>query len=98
MDHERPTWRIRIRTLIFLVIITALGAALVVEHTKRGEAERLAQVRLAEAEAEARRAAAEAQAALAEAQQAQAQAETARVEAQLRKALEEAKDSGRRGK
>jgi cell division protein FtsL len=88
MDPERPRWRIRISTLMFLVVIAALGAALFVEHTKRLAAEQRAAEQLQRAEEVGR-------AALAVADQARAQAE--RVEARHRKELEEAKNSGRRG-
>ena len=81
MEHDRPRWRVRIRTLMFLVIITALAAALVVERTKRLAAER-------QAAADALRAAAEANRAVAEA---------ALAEAERRNALDQAKGSGRPG-
>jgi len=58
MEHDRPRWRIRISTLMLLIIIAALAMALVSERWNRAvEARRLA--------AEADRAAAAANAALA---------------------------------
>jgi hypothetical protein len=35
MEHERPRWRIRISTLMLLVIIAALSLALVVEALEK---------------------------------------------------------------
>ena len=35
MERDRPRWRIRISTLMLLVIIAALASALVVERWKR---------------------------------------------------------------
>jgi hypothetical protein len=91
MDRERPRWSVRISTLMLLVVIAALATALVVEPRRRlaAEAEKM------RAENEARLAAAEAYAARVVAEHARAQAEQA--EAQLRKAIDDAKGSGRRG-
>jgi hypothetical protein len=81
MERDRPRWRIRISTLMLLVIIAALASALVVERWKRTvEAQR--------ALADARRAEAEARRALAQSRWAQAQAV-----APARKAGDEAKGS-----
>jgi hypothetical protein len=80
MERDRPRWRIRISTLMLLVIIAALASALVVERWKQTvEAQR--------ALADARRAEAVARRALA---QSQAQAQAA---AQARQAGDEAKGS-----
>jgi hypothetical protein len=90
MDRERPRWRMRIRTVMLLVAITALAATLVVEPRRRLAAE----AHKMRAENEARLAAAEAYAAQVAAEHARAQVEQA--EAQRRKALDDAKGSGRR--
>jgi hypothetical protein len=50
MERERSRWRIRLRTLMLLIAIAALAAALVVEHTRRLEAERRAAVERLRAE------------------------------------------------
>lgn len=39
MEHQHPRWRIRISTLMLLVIITALSFALIIERGKREQAE-----------------------------------------------------------
>ena len=52
MGHDRPRWRIRLSTLMLLVVIAALATYIVVERWQRvQEARRLA----AEAQAEAQR-------------------------------------------
>jgi hypothetical protein len=89
MEREPQRWRFRISTLMLLVVIAALATALFVEHTKRLAAER-------RAAGEAMRAAVRAREDQAVAEHGRAQA--ARVEAQLRKALEDAKAAGSRGK
>jgi hypothetical protein len=85
MEHERPRWRVRIRTVMLLVVIAALGVALYVEHQRRIVAEQRAQ-------ADAARALAEAQA-VAE----QVRAQVVQAEARLRKELDDAKKSRPRG-
>jgi hypothetical protein len=67
MERDRPRWRIRISTLMLLVIIAALASALVVERWKGTAEAQRALVYARRAEAEARRA-------LAQAEQAQVQA------------------------
>jgi type VI protein secretion system component VasK len=80
MDHQRPGWRIRISTLMLLVIIAAVFLTLAVERWKwRREEQRLI---------------ASQERALAQAQQAEARAQQAQVQA--RKAIVRARDSVRR--
>jgi hypothetical protein len=86
MERERPRWRIRISTLMLLVIIAALAAALVVEHRKRVLSEQLAAANEQKARAEAERALAEAQLARDQARQS---------EARFRKLVDGAKGSMR---
>ena len=65
MEHDRPRWRIRISTLMLLIIIAALAMTLVSERWKRAvEARRVEEAAL--------RALAEANAALAKTPRAQA--------------------------
>lgn len=67
MERDRPRWRIRISTLMLLVIIAALASALIVERWQRTvEAQR--------ALADARRAEGDARRALAQSLRAEAQA------------------------
>lgn len=80
MDHQRPRWRIRISTLMLLVIIAALSLALVVERWKKHREEQRLIASLEQA--------------LAEARQVEAQAQQAQV--QGRKAILRASDSVRR--
>jgi hypothetical protein len=91
MERERPRWRVRISTLMLLAAIAALATDLAVGPGRR----RVAEAETMRAENEARRAAAEAYAFRVAAEQARQQAEQAR--AQPRKALDDAKGSGRRG-
>jgi hypothetical protein len=88
MECDHPRWRVRIGTLMLLVVIAALAAALFVEHTKRLAAER-------RAAAEAGLARAQAEEATARVQFDRARAERAQI--LVREALEEAKAAGRRG-
>jgi hypothetical protein len=74
MKHDRPRWRLRISTLMLLVIIAALASALVVERWKRVGSERRALAEAQRAEAEARLALARALRARAQVAQAKAQA------------------------
>jgi hypothetical protein len=85
----------RISTLMLLVIIAALAAALEVEHTRRLEQAQLAEARMATALAEARQGAAQVRVAVAEAEQ--ARAAQAGEEARLRKELDAANGTRRRG-
>jgi predicted Holliday junction resolvase-like endonuclease len=58
MEQDRPRWRIRIGTLMLLVIILALVLALIVERGRKAQEMRrleLAQTEALRAEAEARR-------------------------------------------
>jgi hypothetical protein len=65
MEHDRPRWRIRISTLMLLIIIAALAMTLVSERWKRAvEARRVEEAAL--------RALAEANAALAKTRRTQA--------------------------
>jgi hypothetical protein len=68
MGHDHPRWRIRLSTLMLLVVIAALATYIVVERWQRVQ--------------EARRLAAEAQQAFAALQQAEAQARRASSSAQ----------------
>ena len=79
MERDRPRWRIRISTLMLLVIIAALASALVVERWKRTVEAQQALVVAEMAEAEARQALAQSLRAQA---QAVAQAQEAGDEAQ----------------
>jgi hypothetical protein len=81
MEREGPRWRIRISTLMLLVIIAALASALVAERWNRTVEAQRALAHARTAEAAARRA-------LAQSVRAQAQAV-----AQARKAGDEAKGS-----
>jgi hypothetical protein len=78
MEHDRPRWRIRISTLMLLVIIAALSLALVVEHRKRALSEQLASANERTARYEADLARAEAQRALDQVRRAEAQSRRAR--------------------
>jgi type II secretory pathway pseudopilin PulG len=60
MERDRPRWRIRISTLMLLVIIAALASALVVERWKRTVEEQRALAVAERALAEALRAEAQA--------------------------------------
>jgi sensor histidine kinase regulating citrate/malate metabolism len=88
MEPERPRERVGISTLMLLVVIAAMAAALVVRQMKWQEAERTAPsaVNGARLVAQEARLAAE-----------QARAQAAQAQAELRKALDEAKGGGRRG-
>jgi hypothetical protein len=88
MERERPRWRIRLSTLMLLVIIAALVSALVADRWKRSESAH-------RAEMEARRAVVEARQAIAAAQQERARA--ARAATQAPGAPDGAKGSGGRG-
>jgi hypothetical protein len=68
MENQRPRWRIRIRTLVLLVVIAGVASYIVADQWRRAE--------------DARRLAAEQVRAVAEAQQAQARAVQAIAEAE----------------
>jgi hypothetical protein len=40
MEHDRPGWRIRIRSVMLLVFIGALASALIVERWKKRQVQR----------------------------------------------------------
>ena len=85
MENDRPRWRIRLSTLMLLIIIAALSLVLIMERQARLASEQ-------RAVASERMAVMRAQEALARAQIAQARA--VQAEAQLRKATDDAKASG----